>query len=229
MTLGEKIQELRRRNAMSQDVLAEKLEVSRQAVSKWERDEAVPETDRIVRIAQLFSVSTDYLLMEEPQPAQPRPQYQYQTPPRQAKATDDRIERFIRRHGYKGGGILVAAGAVLCVIALLVFILVPQFGRTPLSEIGGSGFGGGMIMIDGGVEDALADQIIGSLEGDGYFGAMPEDPFDQFGQTVSQTWTNSLLVMTAMVGIPPLLAGIAMVTLGIVIVVKGKKIARETL
>ena len=44
MTLGEKIQELRRKNAMSQDVLAEKLEVSRQAVSKWERDEAMPET-----------------------------------------------------------------------------------------------------------------------------------------------------------------------------------------
>ena len=49
MTLGEKIQELRRKNAISQDALAERLDVSRQAVSKWERDEATPETDKIVK------------------------------------------------------------------------------------------------------------------------------------------------------------------------------------
>ena len=49
MTLGEKILELRRRNAISQDALAERLDVSRQAVSKWERDEAIPETDKIVK------------------------------------------------------------------------------------------------------------------------------------------------------------------------------------
>ena len=59
MTLGEKIQELRRKNAISQDVLAERLDVSRQAVSKWERDEAMPETDKIVKLAQVFGVSTD--------------------------------------------------------------------------------------------------------------------------------------------------------------------------
>ena len=62
MTFGEKLQELRRRSGMSQDTLAEKLEVSRQAVSKWERDETMPETEKVVRIAQLFNVSTDYLL-----------------------------------------------------------------------------------------------------------------------------------------------------------------------
>ena len=77
MTLGEKIQELRRKNAISQDALAERLDVSRQAVSKWERDEATPETDKIVKLAQVFSVSTDYLLLEEA-PEQPPKE-----PPRQ--------------------------------------------------------------------------------------------------------------------------------------------------
>ena len=62
MTLGEKLQALRRRTGMSQDMLAEKLEVSRQAVSKWERDEAMPETDKLVRIAKLFDISLDELL-----------------------------------------------------------------------------------------------------------------------------------------------------------------------
>ena len=67
MTLGEKILELRRRNAISQDALAERLDVSRQAVSKWERDEAIPETDKIVKLAQVFGVTTDYLLLDSVQ------------------------------------------------------------------------------------------------------------------------------------------------------------------
>ena len=53
MTFGEKLQDLRRKAGLSQDSLAEKLDVSRQAVSKWERDEAMPETEKLLRIAQL--------------------------------------------------------------------------------------------------------------------------------------------------------------------------------
>ncbi|SMC63654.1 helix-turn-helix domain-containing protein [Papillibacter cinnamivorans] len=66
MTLGEKLQQVRRQRGLSQDRLAEMLNVSRQAVSKWERDEAVPETDKIIRLSEIFSVSTDFLLKEEP-------------------------------------------------------------------------------------------------------------------------------------------------------------------
>ena len=54
MSFGEKLQDLRRRAGMSQDTLAERLDVSRQTVSKWERDETMPETEKLVRIAQLF-------------------------------------------------------------------------------------------------------------------------------------------------------------------------------
>ena len=46
MTFGEKLQSLRQRAGMSQDVLAERLQVSRQAVSRWERDETMPGTDK---------------------------------------------------------------------------------------------------------------------------------------------------------------------------------------
>ena len=66
MTFGEKLQKLRARAGMSQDALAERLNVSRQAVSRWERDETMPETDKIVPLADLFGVTTDYLLREQP-------------------------------------------------------------------------------------------------------------------------------------------------------------------
>ena len=58
MTFGEKLQSLRQRAGMSQDQLAERLEVSRQAVSRWERDETMPETDKVVA----FSKRKWYLL-----------------------------------------------------------------------------------------------------------------------------------------------------------------------
>ena len=65
MTFGEKLQRLRQQAGMSQDALAERLHVSRQAVSRWERDETMPETDKVVALADLFGVTTDYLLRKQ--------------------------------------------------------------------------------------------------------------------------------------------------------------------
>lgn len=68
MTLGEKIYQLRKNNGISQTELANQLGVSRQAVSKWELDESAPEIEKLVALAKLFSVSTDFLLgCDEPQ------------------------------------------------------------------------------------------------------------------------------------------------------------------
>ena len=61
MTTGEKIIELRKRNGYSQEELAEKLDVSRQSVSKWELNASTPDLERIVQMSELFHVSTDYL------------------------------------------------------------------------------------------------------------------------------------------------------------------------
>ena len=57
MTFGEKIVFLRKSKGMSQDQLAELLGVTRQSVSKWERDEVVADTDRILALSKLFGVS----------------------------------------------------------------------------------------------------------------------------------------------------------------------------
>ena len=65
MILAEKIMDLRKKNGWSQEELAEKLNVSRQAVSKWEGAQSVPDMGRIVQLSELFGVSTDYLLKDE--------------------------------------------------------------------------------------------------------------------------------------------------------------------
>ena len=65
MTTGQKIYELRKNAHITQEQFADKLNVTRQAVSKWESDAAYPETDKIVKIAELFGVSCDYLLKDD--------------------------------------------------------------------------------------------------------------------------------------------------------------------
>lgn len=67
MTTGEKLAALRRKNGMTQDGLAEILEVSRQAVSRWEIDAAFPETEKLIRLSRLFGCSIDFLLNNEMQ------------------------------------------------------------------------------------------------------------------------------------------------------------------
>lgn len=62
MTIGEKIQNLRKQRGMSQEQLAEALGVSRQAVSKWEAEQSVPDIDKIISICDYFGVTTDYIL-----------------------------------------------------------------------------------------------------------------------------------------------------------------------
>ncbi len=65
MTLGQKLRTLLKDNGMTQEDLAERLEVSRQAVGKWVNDKGIPEVGKLVQISNLFGVSTDYLLKED--------------------------------------------------------------------------------------------------------------------------------------------------------------------
>ena len=65
MTIGQKITNLRTRAEISQEQLAEKISVSRQSVSKWEMDQALPQIDKVLQICELFSISTDELLHDK--------------------------------------------------------------------------------------------------------------------------------------------------------------------
>ena len=61
MILADKIIENRKKNGWSQEELADKLDVSRQSVSKWEGAQAIPDMKKILQMAELFGVTTDYL------------------------------------------------------------------------------------------------------------------------------------------------------------------------
>lgn len=65
MKLAEKIYQERRKLGLSQEQFAERMDISRQAVSKWESGQSMPDLDKIVAMSQIFGVSTDYLLKEE--------------------------------------------------------------------------------------------------------------------------------------------------------------------
>lgn len=65
MIIGEKISMLRRKSGMSQEELADKLDVSRQSVSKWESSASIPDMNRVLELSRIFSVSCDYLLKDE--------------------------------------------------------------------------------------------------------------------------------------------------------------------
>lgn len=64
MIFADKLVDLRKKNGWSQEELAEKLNVSRQAVSKWEGAQSIPDMARIIQLSELFGVSTDYLLKD---------------------------------------------------------------------------------------------------------------------------------------------------------------------
>ena len=65
MTLGEKIQKLRKQQGLSQEALAEKVTVTRQTISKWELGQSLPDLDFIAQLSDIFSVSSDYLIKDE--------------------------------------------------------------------------------------------------------------------------------------------------------------------
>ena len=97
-TFSEKLLELRRREGLSQEQLADRLGVTRQSVSKWESGTAAPELSKLIALSELFSVSVDYLVkdyLEEPE-----------TPPAASPETGklaeqvEELSRYFRGYAY---------------------------------------------------------------------------------------------------------------------------------
>uniref|UniRef100_UPI0040564F42 helix-turn-helix domain-containing protein n=1 Tax=Acetatifactor sp. TaxID=1872090 RepID=UPI0040564F42 len=74
MSIGSRIQQLRIYNGLTQEQLAEKLNVSRQSISKWEMEQALPEIDKVILMSKLFSVGTNDILLDEEENKKLRPQ-----------------------------------------------------------------------------------------------------------------------------------------------------------
>lgn len=74
MTFGEKLFKLRKEKGLSQEQLAWQVNTTRQAVSKWENDQGFPETEKLMMLGNIFSVSIDYLLKNGGEELQARQQ-----------------------------------------------------------------------------------------------------------------------------------------------------------
>ncbi len=126
MTFGEKLTRLRKREGLSQEALAEKLGVSRQAVSRWEQSTALPDAAKLLPCAKLFSVNVEWLLddarnwEDQAQSAEP------------AQETETRAAHGDRRW-YIAGGIVTGAGALgLVVMGILSAVFPAVVSETPV-------------------------------------------------------------------------------------------------
>lgn len=124
MKLSEKIIMCRKRACLSQDALAELIGVSRQAVSKWETGEALPETSKLSRLAEVFHVSIDWLLSDSDE------SYLEVTPPapqKQAVEVPENLPKFLtrifRKYGWLTGLYLIIGGAAFAGLGVLARVL----------------------------------------------------------------------------------------------------------
>ena len=143
MDFSEKIAMLRRQKNWSQEELAEKLMVTRQAVSKWESAQSMPDLDKLVQLSELLGVNTDYLLkngMDTPE----------QDDPKQAVRENALAKRVTREEASRFLSLQAVAvprvslGVALCVWSPIVLIGLTALGsvfhvKIPDSVAGGSG------------------------------------------------------------------------------------------
>lgn len=115
MTLGEKISKLRTTSKMSQGDLAEKLNVSRQSISKWETNASVPELDKLIQLCDLFGISLDELVRSDNLEA--GDDREEDVPPSPPQQTQIVIQHSLTTQKIVGF-ILLALGLLCCLIAL---------------------------------------------------------------------------------------------------------------
>lgn len=127
MILADKIINERKKNGWSQEELAERLSVSRQSVSKWESAQAVPDLQKILKMAEIFGVSTDYLLKDELEPESIVPEeYEKNTDSETLPlrtVTLHEADEFLKIQSKNAP--MTALGVSLCIIspALLIFLM----------------------------------------------------------------------------------------------------------
>ena len=140
MILADKIIEQRKKNGWSQEELAEKMDVSRQSISKWESAQSVPDMGRIVLLSQLFGVSTDYLLKDELEQPEITPVAESDFDLRTVSMEE--ASSFLQMREQNAARI--AVGVMLCILCPVLLILLngaQEAGLIALSESQAIGLG----------------------------------------------------------------------------------------
>lgn len=147
MILADKIIDLRKKNGWSQEELAEKLGVSRQAVSKWEGAQSVPDMARVLQMSELFGVSTDYLLKDNLEKAAPAEEAPTDSLPVRAVGMEE-ANAFLAAREINARHI--ALGVLLCILSPICLILLcgaQEFGYVPLTEAAAAGIGLAILLL----------------------------------------------------------------------------------
>ena len=145
MNIGEKIMKLRKQQGWSQEELANRLDVTRQSVSKWESGASVPELEKIVRLSELFGISTDCLLKENGEPATVQEVVPVEVPaseeqPRWLGAEE--AMQFLELE--KQAAPKIALGVLLCILSPVLLIVLSgaaEFLHIGMTEHAASGIG----------------------------------------------------------------------------------------
>ena len=136
MILADKIIEERKKNGWSQEELAAKLGVSRQSVSKWESAGSVPDLQKIIQLAELFGVSTDYLLKDTL--GQESRGTEAGSDPEIAKRQVSMEEANTFLNIKKEAAPIIANATALCILSPILLILLLAFSENRLLPITGS-------------------------------------------------------------------------------------------
>ena len=147
MILADKIIDLRKKNGWSQEELAEKLSVSRQAVSKWEGAQSVPDMARVLQMSELFGVSTDYLLKDNLEKTEPAEDTPAESLPIRTVGMEE-ANAFLAAREVNARHI--ALGVMLCILSPICLILVCglwEFGLAALSEAQAVGIGVAVLLL----------------------------------------------------------------------------------
>lgn len=138
MIFADKLIRLRKKSGWSQEELAEQMGVSRQSISKWEGAQSIPDLEKIIKLAKLFSVSTDYLLLDElgdePEEA---PALPGEERPALRRVSMEEANAFLEIKAETAGWI--AFGVFLCILSPICLLLLAG-----LSEMPGSGISEGL-------------------------------------------------------------------------------------
>jgi len=137
MILADKIINLRKKNGWSQEELAEKLGVSRQSISKYEGAQSVPDLDKLLKLSEIFGVSTDYLLKDELEIEEyvsdhAAEDYGEAESPHK-KVTMEMANEFLQLRW--SGAVQLAFATLLCILSPVTLILLGAYSEMPDGRI----------------------------------------------------------------------------------------------
>ena len=167
MILADKIIDLRKKNGWSQEELADRLEVSRQSISKWESAQSVPDMNRILKLSELFGVTTDYLLKDElgPETIQTQSLPTPDTDLAVRQVSMEEASAFLAHR--ETSSRRIALGVMLCILSPIAIILLSgaqDVGKLALSQ--GQAVGIGLVALILLVGSAVALFITTGLRGE---------------------------------------------------------------